>query len=113
MAKSYRNLRAKMSPEARAKAKKKAKKMVEEIPLYKLRRAREISQKHLAKLLHVSQAAVSKMERRTDMYVSSLREFIRALGGELEIIAKFPGGKVKTNQFEETNDSNHNPSKFR
>ncbi|MGA8163777.1 MAG: XRE family transcriptional regulator [Waddliaceae bacterium] len=71
------------------------------MPLYKLRQAHEMSQQHLAELLHVRQAAVSKMERRTDMYVSSLREFIRALGGDLEIMAKFPSGSVKINQFEQ------------
>ena len=44
---------------------------------------------------------MSKMERRADMYVSTLRNYIEAMGGELEIIASFPQGKVRINQFKE------------
>jgi hypothetical protein len=53
----------------------------------------------LAKALNINQAAVSKMERRTDMYISTLRNYIRAMGGELEIIATFPDGQVKIENF--------------
>jgi len=42
---------------------------------------------------------VSKIENRTDMYASTLRNFIKAMGGDLEIIAKFPDGSVQINQF--------------
>jgi hypothetical protein len=58
-----------------------------------------LSQESLAKLLNINQAAVSKMERRTDMYISTLRDYIRAMGGELEIIATFPDGQVKIDNF--------------
>ena len=47
-----------------------------------------MTQQHLARILNVNQAAVSKMERRTDMYVSTLQDFVRAMGGELKITAK-------------------------
>ncbi|QIZ22574.1 Cro-like protein (plasmid) [Pseudomonas putida] len=53
----------------------------------------------MAKALNINQAAVSKMERRTDMYISTLRNYIRAMGGELEIIATFPDGQVKIENF--------------
>lgn len=53
----------------------------------------------LAKKLRARQATISKLERRTDMYVSSLREYIGAMGGKLEIIARFPDGAVRINQF--------------
>lgn len=53
----------------------------------------------LAKALNINQAAVSKMERRTDMYISTLRDYIRAMGAELEIIATFPDGQVKIDNF--------------
>ena len=46
--------------------------------------------------------AISKLERRTDMYVSTLQDFVRAMGGELKITAKFPEGTVEIRQFEET-----------
>jgi transcriptional regulator with XRE-family HTH domain len=69
--------------------------------LDELRQAREMTQVHLAKILGVNQAAVSKLERRADMYVSTLQDFVKAMGGELRIIAKFPEGTVEISQFED------------
>jgi predicted transcriptional regulator len=69
------------------------------MPLNELREALEVTQVHLARILRVNQAAVSKMERRTDMYVSTLHDFIKAMGGELKITAKFPDGTVEISQF--------------
>ena len=57
--------------------------------LEELRVALGISQERLAELLDVQQPAVSKLERRNDMRVSTLREVIEALGGELKLVAKF------------------------
>ena len=65
--------------------------LAEEATLRELRRALRGSQKALAEKLNVNQAAVSKLERRADMYVSTLRTYIESLGGRLEIIAHFPG----------------------
>jgi hypothetical protein len=45
-------------------------------------------------------AAVSKLERRADMYVSTLQSFVKAMGGELKITARFQEGTVEINQFE-------------
>lgn len=91
-----------MSPEPRERSRRKAEKLIEEMPLNELRAARKLTQEKLAENLNVKQAAVSKLERRTDMYVSTLREFISAMGGELEITARFPDGSVRINQFEES-----------
>lgn len=99
MPRNFRELEAKMSPEARARAEAKAKKMLAEMPLDELREAREMTQVHLARILGVNQAAVSKMERRTDMYVSTLQDFVKAMGGELKITARFPEGTVEISQF--------------
>ncbi len=74
--------------------------IAEEATLRQLREAREQSQEELAKQLHIKQAAVSKLERRTDMYLSTLRSYIEAMGGTLEIIARFPNRAVRINQFE-------------
>ncbi|MEW6663989.1 MAG: XRE family transcriptional regulator [Thermodesulfobacteriota bacterium] len=74
------------------------------MPLHELRRARSMSQEQLAKSLSVKQAAVSKLEQRTDMYISTLRNVIKAMGGDLDIIARFPEGSVQITQFEEIND---------
>ena len=52
-----------------------------------------------ANALHVKQASISKMERRSDMYISTLSKIIQAMGGELQIIAKMPNGNVHIRQF--------------
>lgn len=75
--------------------------LLAELPLQELRHARSLSQEELAEVLGVGQASVSKLERRADMYISTLRRFIEAMGGELEISAHFPEGRVRINQFEE------------
>lgn len=99
MAKKFSQLRAKMSPEAQAEARTKAQKMLEEMPLQELRVARGLSQKTLAEQLNIQQPAVAKLEKRTDMYISTLRNHIRAMGGELEIVARFPDGEVHIQNF--------------
>lgn len=101
MAKPFKNLKQKMSPEALARAEKRAQRMLDEMPLSELRAARLLTQESIAKSLGINQAAVSKMERRADMYISTLRDFIAAMGGELEITARFPDGAVKIQQFED------------
>ena len=101
MAKPFNNLKQKMSPEALARAEKRAKTMLDEMPLNELRAARLLTQESIAKSLGINQAAVSKMERRADMYISTLRDFVAAMGGELEITARFPDGAVRIQQFEE------------
>ncbi len=72
----------------------------EEATLRKVRDARNRSQEEIAQRLGVQQAAVSKLERRTDMYISTLRNLIQAMGGDLEIIARFPDQPpVRITQF--------------
>lgn len=93
--KNFRELEAKMSPERLAASKARAAELLAEMPLNRLRAARELTQEHLAKLLHKDQSAISQMERRTDMYISTLADFIRAMGGELEIRANFADGSVR------------------
>lgn len=100
MAKNFKELREKMAPESRERSRRLAARYRAEMPLDELREAREMTQVHLARILKVNQAAVSKMERRTDMYISTLQDFVRAMGGELKIIARFPDGTVEINQFE-------------
>ena len=75
--------------------------MMKDMALHELRGARDLTQGALAEQLNLEQPAVSKLERRTDMYVSTLRRYIEAMGGELEIIAHFPEGNVRINQFAE------------
>lgn len=100
MAKNFNTLREKMSPESRERSHVLAAKYRAEMPLNELREAQEITQVHLARILNVNQAAVSKLERRADMYVSTLQDFIKAMGGELKIMAEFPDGSIEINQFQ-------------
>jgi transcriptional regulator with XRE-family HTH domain len=65
------------------------------MPLYQLRNAREMTQTRLAEVLEMDQGNISKLEKRTDMYLSTLRSYIEAMGGALEIRAVFPDGVVK------------------
>jgi hypothetical protein len=69
--------------------------------LSELRQVRKLSQRDLAVSMKKKQPNLSKMERNADMYVSTLRMFIEAMGGHLEIIAQFPDGEVRIDQFRE------------
>lgn len=103
-ARNFKELRARMSPEAQARSAAEAARMLKEMPLDELRAARNLTQEHLADLLHIKQASVSKMERRTDMYIGTLAKFIEAMGGQLEIRAVFPDGVVRIKQFSQGTD---------
>jgi hypothetical protein len=59
----------------------------------------------------MSQPGVSKLEQRVDLFVSTLRNYIRAMGGELEIIARFPEGAVRINQFDDITKKKRKPKK--
>lgn len=83
-------------------ARRAAELLAEEATLREIRKAQHRSQAKVAKTLQINQAAVSKIESRTDMYVSTLRSYIEAMGGKLEIIAQFPGSPpVHISQFKE------------
>ncbi len=109
MAKPYKELRAKMPADARKRADTRANVLMQEMPLYELRQAKQLSQEQLARELHVKQGNVSKIERRTDMYISTLRSYVEAMGGELEIHARFPLGTVKIKQFETIDEKPEKP----
>lgn len=100
MAKKFSELVARMSPESRARSKALAEQMLRDMPLVELRQARNFTQAELAEALGTSQASVSKLERRSDMYLSTLRRLVQAMGGELEITARFPDGEIRLGQLE-------------
>jgi DNA-binding XRE family transcriptional regulator len=99
MAKKFAELRARMSPASQARSQDQAKTLLAEMPLNELRQARGLSQQMLADVLHVQQPSIAKLEKRTDMYLSTLRSHIEAMGGELEVIARFPDGAIKIRNF--------------
>lgn len=95
----FSELTRNFTPERRRRIDAMKAELLAEMPLHELRRARELSQRDLAEKLKVNQPAVAKMERRTDVYVSSLRSYIEAAGGRLKIIAEFPEGEVAITNF--------------
>ena len=99
MARKFRELLDAMPPKDRAEVSRRTEATMASMPLQELRQARHLSQQTLAEALGASQAAISKLERRADMYVSTLRRYVNALGGELEITARFPEGSVTIDQF--------------
>ena len=101
MAKKFSSLREKMSAESQACVEATAQVLLSEMPLHELRQARGLSQKVLAEILNVQQPSIAKMERRTDMYLSTLRSHIEAMGGHLDLVARFPEGDVKITNFAE------------
>jgi transcriptional regulator with XRE-family HTH domain len=99
MALKFEELVKKMPAAARYRAETKAATLIAEYALGELREARSLTQARLAEILGKDQSVISRLEKRTDMYVSTLADFIRAMGGELEIRAVFPEGSVKISKF--------------
>jgi DNA-binding XRE family transcriptional regulator len=95
MLRNFRELKEKMSPEAQAEVDAWVKQELKQMPLQQLRNARQMTQTRLAELLQMDQGNISKLEQRTDMYLSTLRSYIEAMGGVLEIRALFPEGDVR------------------
>jgi transcriptional regulator with XRE-family HTH domain len=80
-----------LSPERRKKIEARAAQLIaEELTLQKLRRARKLTQVRMAKALGIGQDGVSKLEKRTDLMISTLRKSIQAMGGNLSLVAEFP-----------------------
>ena len=101
---SFAELRTRMSPEAQAKGVAEAQRLGEEMDLAEVRRALKLSQEEIGQTLQIKQGSVAKIEKRADMYVSTLRRFIEAMGGELEIVARFPDHAVKIKNFADLNE---------
>ncbi len=92
MAKNFRQLRAAMDrdPAARAEMEIYARAMRDAVELGNLRDACGVTQKEIAATLGMSQANVSRIEHEEDLYLSTLRDYVAALGGRLEVVAVFP-----------------------
>ena len=101
MAKSFKKLVDRLPLDRQEKIREGTKVLLSEMALQELRKALELTQNQLATNLDVNQAAVSKIERQSDMYVSTLRRFLEAMGAELKVIASFPDREIVINQFED------------
>ena len=88
----WTDIKARTKAETRRRIEAEAQRLSDNLHLSQLRKARGLTQETMAELLGVSQAEVSKMERRTELYVGTLRKFIEAMNGELVIAARFADG---------------------
>jgi DNA-binding XRE family transcriptional regulator len=81
----------KLSPAERKKVEDRAAEIIaEEMSLRDLRKARKLTQARVAKALGITQDSVSRLEKRSDLLISTLRKTVKAMGGNLRIVAEFP-----------------------
>src|ERR1700685_4179996 len=105
MARNYKELQAKMNPADIAENKQRVRDELQRMALDELRNAKQLTQADMAELLDVPQSSISRIEQRADMYVSTLRRYIQAMGGILQIQAVFPeGGAVIISRFADYED---------
>lgn len=84
-------IRKELSPARRKKVAARAAQLIaEEMTLQELRRARKLTQVRMAKELGISQDGISKLEKRSDLLLSTLRKAVEAMGGSLSLVAEFP-----------------------
>lgn len=97
----FRELLSAMPVDRQKRIAERVRKTLAAMPLEELRKARRMTQVKLAETLGVNQSEVSKIEHRADLYLSTLSEYVEALGGQLEIRAVFPDSEVRITQFED------------
>ncbi|MCC6579597.1 MAG: XRE family transcriptional regulator [Phycisphaeraceae bacterium] len=103
MAKSFDALAKKtMTAASRRRASRRANEILTELHLAELRQRLGTSQKEIARRLGIRQPTLSRLENQGDMQIASLRRIIEAMGGELEITARFPKGGVTLRPFSST-----------
>jgi DNA-binding XRE family transcriptional regulator len=91
MAKNVDDIIGKLSPAQRRKVEARASELIaEEMTLRELRHARKLTQVKMAKKLGVTQDSVSRLEKRSDLLLSTLRKTVKAMGGNLSLVAEFP-----------------------
>jgi transcriptional regulator with XRE-family HTH domain len=100
MARNFRELQTKMGPEIIAENQHRVREELHRMALEELRAAKQLTQTDMAEMLDVPQSSISRIEQRADMYLSTLRNYIHAVGGALQIQAVFPdGGTVVIDRF--------------
>jgi DNA-binding XRE family transcriptional regulator len=94
MAKGLNDFLDTLSPAERTRVEVRGAELIaEELTLRALRQAHDLTQERMAELLGVKQENVSRMERRTDLLLSTMASYVEAMGGRLQLVAEFPGQK--------------------
>jgi transcriptional regulator with XRE-family HTH domain len=94
MAQNYKELQARMDPALRADNRRKVREELERMALEEVRGAKKLTQADMAEILDVPQSSISRIEQRADMYLSTLRNYLHALGGVLQVQVIFPDGQA-------------------
>ena len=89
-----------MSPENQARAKARTEEMLAELAIQDLCRALSLTREQLLEAMQTNQGAVSKMDSQSTIYVSTLRKYVSAMGGQLKLVASFPDRDVVFSQFD-------------
>lgn len=90
MGKTLKERLSKLPAGRRAKIEARADKLLaEEMSLKDLRKARELTQEHMAELLGIGQEGISRLEKRSDLLISTLRNYLARMGGQLELVVRF------------------------
>ena len=110
--KKWADLRAKLyaDPERRARIEEGTRPLREELRLANLRRARAYTQVQLAEAMGRPQSTISRIERETDLYLSTLRSYVEAMGGELELAAVFPDGRIPITTLRDLDEPADDPA---
>ena len=91
MSQNVNQMIQKLGPAQRKRVEARAAQLIaEEMTLQQLRQARKLTQQKIAKALHIGQEGVSKIEKRSDLLISTLRDYVQAMGGNLSLVAEFP-----------------------
>ncbi len=105
MAKSFDELVHKTtSKEVRQRATARTQEFLKELLLSEIRELGGKSQRQVAEAMGIKQPTLSKLEKQSDMQISTLRRIVQALGGELEVIARFPESRVRIELFVESHE---------
>lgn len=112
MNKPFKDIMAELPDDQREYVEKRGEEIYQEyITLKELRKVRELTQEHLAKVLNIKQESVSKLEKRSDIMLSTLRRYITAMGGELKLVVSLPGKQPYTLKgFEDFSAAEMNPA---
>lgn len=91
MATTLKTIMDRLPSERRERVKARAEELIsEELTLRDLRKARDLTQERMAEILEIGQDSVSRLEQRSDLLLSTLRSYVSAMGGSIELVARFP-----------------------
>ena len=110
MAKNLNEIIKKLPQERQNKIEARSQELIAEyMTLQDLRKARELTQERMAETLNIRQDSVSRLEKRSDLLLSTLRSYVNAMGGELKLVAEFPDRPaVVIKSIAELDDKNSN-----